>query len=103
MGFTIPKIADRGELGGYYTLNHIVKVGKYTLPDHAKGKQYATVKYLMQGLSGVGRLLIVDSAYTTIDLLEDAKVEWKTRVNQYFNSSYWVHLSNYTFQYTIDN
>ena len=39
MGYTIPKIADRGQLGGCYTLNHIVKVGKYTLPENEKGKQ----------------------------------------------------------------
>ena len=73
-----------------YTLNHIVKVGKYTLPEDEKGKQYATIEYLLQGLVGVGRLLVVDSAYTTFDLLEDAKSKWNTQVTaikDYLSSS----------------
>ena len=80
MGYTIPKIADRGQLRGCYTVNHIVKVGIYMLPENEKGKQYATIEYLLQGLVGVGRLLVVDSAYTTFDLLEDTKSKWNTQV-----------------------
>jgi hypothetical protein len=64
-----------GQLGGCYTLNHIVKVGKYTLPEEPKGKMYAMIRYLLQGLTGVGRLFVIYSTYITIDLLEGAKSE----------------------------
>ena len=30
MGWTVNKLADKGELGGYFDYNHLTKVGKYS-------------------------------------------------------------------------
>ena len=56
MGWTVNKIADMGELGGYYTFNHLVKVGKQTYTNTGFGKNYNTVEQLLEGLKNMGRL-----------------------------------------------
>ena len=47
MGWTVNKIADQGEFGGYYTYNHLVKVGNKTYNNTEFGKITApSINYL---------------------------------------------------------
>ena len=80
MGWTVNKIADQGELGGYYTYNHLVKVGKQTYTNTGSGKNYNTVEQLLEGLKYMGRLVVMDSGFPTIQLLKDAASLWNTRI-----------------------
>ncbi len=38
MGWTVDKVCDMGEHGGYYVYNHLVKVGKHSYTDIRNGK-----------------------------------------------------------------
>lgn len=81
MGWTIPKLATKGTHGGFFTSNHIVKVGKKTYHrEPTKGKNYYIVEHLIQDYKNQGRLLVIDSGFPTINLLRDAKLLWGTRV-----------------------
>ena len=80
MGWTVNKIADQGEFGGYYTYNHLVKVGNKTYNNTEFGKNYNTVDQLLEGLKGMGRLVVMDSGFPTIKLLKDSAKLWNTRI-----------------------
>ena len=38
MGWTVEKIVDKGEKGGFFVLDHLVRVGKYMYTDTTRGK-----------------------------------------------------------------
>ena len=80
MGWTINKICDKGELGGNYVANHVVKVGKKTYRNPANGKNYDIVDQLSAGYKDTGRLIVMDSGFPTTKLMEDAKRLWNTRL-----------------------
>ena len=48
MGWTVEKIVDKGEKGGFFVLNHLVRVGKYTYTDTARGKNLNVIEQLTQ-------------------------------------------------------
>ena len=81
MGWTIPKLATKGVHGGFFTSNHIVKVGKKTYnSEPTKGKNYYIVEHLIEDYKNQGRLLVIDSGFPTMNLLIEAKLLWGTRV-----------------------
>eukprot|EP00794_Sanderia_malayensis_P005758 gene5758-biopygen4674 len=80
MGWVVCKISDRGELGGNFVYNHVVKVGKKTYLNPQRGKNYDIVYQLLSGMKDNGRLVIMDSGFPTIDLLKDARVLWETQI-----------------------
>eukprot|EP00794_Sanderia_malayensis_P000684 gene684-biopygen1109 len=80
VGWTVCKISDRGELGGYFVYNHVVKVGKKTYLNPQRGKNYDIVYQLLSGLKDNGRLVVMDSGFPTIDLQKDARVLWETQI-----------------------
>ncbi len=80
MGWTVDKIPDCGEHGGYSIFNHLVKVGKYTYIDTHKGKNYKVVDQLTEGLKNKGKMIVLDRGYPTVNLLNDSKSLWGTRI-----------------------
>ena len=80
MGWTVNKLADKGELGGYFVYNHLTKVGKYSYTDLSKGKNYNIVDQLISEVKGLGKTVVMDSGFPTVSLVKDAKQEWNTAI-----------------------
>ena len=80
MGWTLIKLATRGEMGGHFTYNHLTKAGIKTYTSTDNGKNYNTVEQLLEGLIGQGRLVIMDNGFPTIHLLKDAASLWNMRI-----------------------
>eukprot|EP00794_Sanderia_malayensis_P001103 gene1103-biopygen337 len=80
MGWTICKVSDKGANGGNYVANHVVKVGKKTYKTSGNGKNYDIVEQLISEFKDSGRLVVMDSGFPTIKLMEDAKNKWHTRL-----------------------
>ena len=80
MGWTVNKLADKGELGGYFVYNHLTKVGKYSYTDLSKGKNYNVVDQLISEVKGLGKTVVMDSGFPTVSLVKDAKQEWNTAI-----------------------
>ncbi len=80
MGWTVCKIADKGQFGYTFVSNHIVKVGKKTYANPQNGKNYHLVDQLLNGFKFRGRLVVMDNGYPTIKLLKDAKEQWNTTI-----------------------
>ena len=49
---TVCKLSDKGKKGENFVHNHVVKVGKKTYRDSAKGKNYDIVSQLLDDLKG---------------------------------------------------
>ena len=77
-GWTVPKLGDRGENGGTFVYNDIVKCGKFAYTDTSKGKIYNLVEQLLQcpGMIRFVRIIVTDSAYVTTILLKDDALLW---------------------------
>ncbi len=80
MGWTVCKISDKGIHGGYFVVNHVVKVGKKSYKSPQNGKNYDIVDQLLSGLKGVGRSVVMDSGFPTLKLLRDSRQQWHTQV-----------------------
>ena len=61
MGWTIYKIGEKGQFGGYMITDHLVKVGKKTYTSLEKGKTYNIVEQLLGCHKGRGKLLVLDN------------------------------------------
>jgi hypothetical protein len=93
MGFTVDKLVDfAAGRGGYFVLKHLVHVGKFTYDaPNVHGKMYDIVNQLVTDeLKGHGKTVVLDSAFTTVDLMTVARNSWKTRIigtcsEQHFN------------------
>lgn len=80
MGWTVCKISDKGQHGGYFIANHVVKVGKKSYVSPQNGKNYDIVDQLLLGLKDNGRSVIMDSGFPTLKLLRDARQLWGTGI-----------------------
>ena len=80
MGWTVNKLADKGEKGGYFVYNHLTKVGKYTYTETTHGKNYNAVEQLIHDVKGMGKTVTLDTGFPTLKLLKDAKEEWNTAI-----------------------
>ena len=80
-GWTVPKLGDRGENGGTFLYNDIVKCRKFTHTDTRKGKMYNLVEQLLQcsGMIRCGRIIVIDVAYVTTILSKEAALLWGLR------------------------
>ena len=80
-GWTVPTLGDRGENGGTFVYNDIVKCRKFTYTDTRKGKVYNLVEqlFLCPGMIRSGRINVIDSSYATTVLLKDAALLWGLR------------------------
>ena len=69
------KLGEAGENKGSFVLNDLVKCGKHTHTNTDKGKNYNAVNQVLDcvNIFGSGRLVVLDSAYLTKILFEDAK------------------------------
>ena len=65
-----------GSNGKVFIWNHLVRVGKYPYTSTQNGKYFNIVEQLLDGLTGVGRLVALDNAFPTISLLRTAKTDW---------------------------
>ena len=70
MGWTVNKLADKGEKGGYFVYNHLTKVGKYTYTDTTHGKNYNAVEQLIHDVKGMGKTVTMDSGFPTLKITE---------------------------------
>ena len=80
MGWTVSKISDKGQHGGYFIANHVVKVGKKSYVSPQNGKNYDIVEQLLSGLKNNGCSVIMDSGFPTLKLLLDARRMWDTGI-----------------------
>ena len=55
-------------------------VGKYTYTSNENGKYFNVVEQLLDGLTGVGRLVALDNAFPIVSLLQTAKTDWNTTI-----------------------
>ena len=76
------KLGKAGENKGSFVLNDLVKCGKHTHTKTDKGKNYNVVNQVLDCMNilGSGRLVVLDSAYVTKILFEDAKAVWNLRM-----------------------
>ena len=74
-GWTVIKLGEAGENKGSFVLNDPVKCGKHTHTNTDKGTNYNVVNQVLDCMNilGSGRLVVLDSAYVTKILFEDAK------------------------------
>ena len=79
IGWTICEISDKGLHGGYYVANHVVKVGKKSYKYPENGKNYDIVDQLLSSLKNGGRLVVMDSGFSTAHA-RCTKLLWKTRL-----------------------
>ena len=80
MGWTIYKIGERGQFGGYAITDHLAKVGRKTYTSTSRGKTHNIVDQLLDPHKGKGKLLVLDNGFPTVKLLEDAKQMWNTKI-----------------------
>ena len=80
MGWTVCKISDKGQYGGYFVCNHVVKVGKKSYVHPQNGKNYDIVDQLTAGLKNSGRLVVMDSGFPTLKLMNDSWQLWRTQM-----------------------
>ena len=83
MGYTVDKLVDKSEKGvGYFVLNLAVHVGKYSYVDpKSHGKMFDLVDQLLgQEMKGLGKTIVMDSAFSTTNLMKIAREDWQTRV-----------------------
>ena len=75
------KLGETGQEGGAFVLNDLVKCGKYSHTDTAKGRNYNVINQVLEGANviGSGRLIALDSVYVTTVLFKDAKSKWNLR------------------------
>ena len=78
MGWTVNKLEDKGEKGGYFVYNHLTKVGEYTCKDTTHGKNYNAVEQLIRDVKGMGKTVTMDSGFPILKLFKDAKEKWNT-------------------------
>ena len=64
-----------GSNGKVFIWNHLVHVGKYTYTLTQNGKYFSKVEQLLDGLTGVGRLVALGNAFLTILFLQTAKTD----------------------------
>ena len=76
------KLGETGQKGGPFVLNYLVKWGKHSHTDTTKGRNYNVINHDLEGanLIGSGRLIVLDSAYVTTVLFEDAEPKWNLRM-----------------------
>ena len=67
-----------GSNGKVFIWNPLVHVGKYIYTSIQNGKYFNIVEQILDGLTGVGRLVVLDNAFPTISLLRTAKIDWNT-------------------------
>ena len=70
MGWTVEKIVDKGEKGGFFVLDHLVRVGK----------NLNVIEQLTQQYHNMGKCVVVDRGYPTIDLMRVARNEWGSQI-----------------------
>ena len=58
-----------------FAWNHLVHVGKYTYTSTQNGKYFNIVEQLLDGLTGVGRLVALGTDWNTVQLLLQRKLE----------------------------
>ena len=58
MGWTVCKVSDKRQPGGYFVCDHVVKVGKKSYVHQQNGKNYDIVDQLTAGLKDSGGLII---------------------------------------------
>ena len=76
MGRNVEKIVDKREKGGFFVLDHLVPVRKYTYTDTTRGKNLNVIEQLTQQYQDMGKCVVVDRGYSTIDLMQIARNEW---------------------------
>ena len=71
-------LGEVGENKGSFVLNDLMKCRKHTHTNTDKGKNYNIVNQVSDCMDilGSGRLVVLDSAYVTTILFEDAKAVW---------------------------
>ena len=74
------KISDKGQYGGYFVCNHVVKVGRKSYVHPQNGKDYDIVDQLIDGLKNSGRLGVMDSGFPTLKLMKDSWQLWRTQM-----------------------
>ena len=80
MGWTIYKIGERGQFGGYAITDHLAKVGRKTYTSTSHGKTHNIVDQLLDPHKGKSKLLVLDNGFPTVKLLEDAKQMWNMKI-----------------------
>ena len=80
MSWTVCKISDKGQYGGYFVCNHVVKVGRKSYVHPQNGKDYDIVDQLTAGLKNSGRLGVMDSGFPTLKLIKDSWQLWRTQM-----------------------
>ena len=80
MGWTIYKIGEWGQFGGYAITDHLAKVGCKTYTSTSLGKTHNIVDQLLDPHKGKGQLLVLDNGFPTVKLLEDAKQMWNMKI-----------------------
>ena len=80
MGWTIYKLGERGQFGRYMITNHLVKAGNKTYTSTVKGMTYNIVEQLIEAHKNQGKMLVLDSGFPTLPLIEDAKKVWNTSI-----------------------
>ena len=80
MGWTIYKLGERGQFGRYMLTNHLVKAGNKTYTSTVKGKTYNIVEQLIEAHKNQGKMLVLDSGFPTLPLIEDANKVWNTSI-----------------------
>ena len=63
MGWTVCKISYKGQYGGYFVCNHVVKVGKKSYVHPQNEENYDIVDQLTAGLKNSGRLVVIDIGF----------------------------------------
>ena len=80
MGWTIYKIGEWGQFGGYAITDHLTKVGRKTYTSTSHGRTHNIVDQLLDPHKRKGKLLVLDNGFPTVKLLEDAKQMWNTKI-----------------------
>ena len=80
VGWTVCKISDKGQYGGYFVCNHVVKVGKKSYVHPQNGKNYYLPDQLTTRMMDSGRLIVMDSAFPTLKLMKDSWQLWWTQM-----------------------
>ena len=74
----VMQIGDTGSIGNVFIWNLLVHVGRYTYTSSEHGKYFNVVEQLLEGLTSVGRLLVLDNAFPTLSLWQIERDDWNT-------------------------
>ena len=80
MDWTVCKISDKGQYGGYFVCNHVVQVGKKSYVHPQNGKNYDIADQLTAGLMNSGRSVVMDSSFPNLKLMKDSWQLWRKQM-----------------------